>query len=123
MTQVQKPKKLAPRLITKALALSSSSQDFYTVPTDFKARLVSILAVNTHASTARALTLEFYDSSATTSFNIAAGESLAAKTRVMIDGASAPILSMDGGDKISGSQDTGTDVHCIVTIEEVGARQ
>ena len=110
------------RLISFPLALSSSRQDFYTVPTNFVARLVNIVAVNTHASTARALTLEFYDSGTTTYFNIAAGESLAAKTRLLIEGAEAPLIAMESGDKISGSQDTGTDVHCIVTIEEIGAR-
>ena len=110
------------KLISFPLALSSSRQDFYTVPTDFAARLISIVAVNTHASTARDVTLEFYDSGTTTYFNIAAAESLAAKTRLIIEGDAAPLIALESGDKISGSQDTGTDVHCIVTIEEIGAR-
>lgn len=110
-----------PRLITKPLVLTTSRQEFYEAKGKLKPRLVNAMLSNVTGG-AVTFTLEFYNADDTTYYSIATGESIAANSRVLIEGTDLPLFAMAEGDKIYCTASANTSIHCLVTVMENEAR-
>ena len=96
--------------------LTSSPIDIYEVPTNKKAQITFIYLKNESGSTSTA-EIDYYDSSATTTFAIIDGYSLQAKETFELFGNDNKFLLIQAGDKITASA-TGSMTLILSLIEQ-----
>jgi hypothetical protein len=93
---------------------SGSSTLFYTVPDGYRASWTLLYAVN-HTSSAKNLTVTWYDKSANISIDVFFNYPLAAKNYLMFDGGAWVML--EEGDTITIAGESGMDGDAIVSFE------
>ena len=93
---------------------SGSSTLFYTVPDGYRASWTLLYAIN-HTSSAKALTVTWYDKSTDTSIDIFYNYPLSASNYVMFDGGAWVML--EEGDTITVTGASGMDGDAIVSLE------
>ena len=104
---------------TTGLALTSSSQDVLTCPSDKLLKINSIIVANVDGTNADDVTVSWYDSGTTTAFRLASTVQVPADSTLVVLGKDAPIY-LEEGDKIqaSGAAASG-DLEIIVSYEEL----
>ena len=104
---------------TTGLALTSSSQDVLTCPSDKLLKINSIIVANVDGTNNDGVTVSWYDSGTTTSFRLAYTVTVPADSTLVVLGKDAPIY-LEEGDKIqaNGAAASG-DLEIIVSYEEL----
>ncbi len=100
-----------------ATPTAGSSTTLYTVPTGYRGLWNLSYIHNTSGST-KHITLQWYDASANSTYNILFEYNVASKDYLKIDGGSYVVL--EEGDQIKCTPETGSTYTVILTIELMG---
>ena len=102
---------------TFGASLQTTDTTLYEVPTGKKAQWVLVYATNVSGSTSN-FTVDFYDSSETSTLSIFDTYSLSSKEFFQIGGNINEFVAMYEGDKIIGSCATNDDITMLVSVIE-----
>lgn len=109
---------VGPTVAVSKKLTTTSATTIYTGKKNIFAECISIRVTNTD-STARTVTVQRYDDSASESFDIASGQSIAANTSELIDLAG---LRLDPGDEIRATAGLANTMHVVLTMRVINGR-
>jgi len=101
---------------TAAAALTTSNAAIVTCAAEHVNKINSIIVANKDGTNAATVTVYFYDSSATTRYEIASTVNVPADTTLVVLGKDSSIY-LEEGDKIEGLASAAGDLNIIVSFE------
>jgi hypothetical protein len=102
-----------PKNRTVGLELTTSTEDVYVVPSNYEAEILSIVISNA-AEAKREFSLEWYNSTNTTTYTLAQDTEIEANAIIQI----TQPLWLRKGDKLTGAADVDTSITVSVVVKE-----
>ena len=104
---------------TTAIALTTGNQDVLSCPSNKVLKINSIIVANIDGTNNSEATVMFQDNSqASANFNLASTITVPADSTLIVLGKDSPIY-LEESDKIVASASANSDLHCIVSYEEL----